>query len=150
MANQTFLMLWNPGMFREFAGEIPVLQAEISAHGTASDWWSTGTRVHDIEEGDRIFLIRTAVKPWSVIASGRASGTVHHPPKHSAGEKGYNNRVRVEWDHVLDQEHTMPIPEHEPELYAYVTKRQASGNKLSPELAAMLSQYWESHLRLQA
>ncbi|GAA2199952.1 hypothetical protein [Sinomonas flava] len=147
MASETFLMLWNPGKFREFAGEIPTLQAEIAARGTASDWWSAGTRVHDIDEGDRIFLIRTAVKPWSVIASGHASGTVYHPARHSADEVGYNNRVPIEWDHVLAPEHAMPIPEQEPELYAYVTKRQASGNKLSPERAATLSRYWESHLR---
>jgi hypothetical protein len=126
-------MLWNPGTFREFAGEIPALQAEISAHGTAADWWSSGSRTHGIEEGDRVYLIRTALKPWSVIASGHASGVVYHPPRHS--EDGGE------------------VPQQSPGRVGPRARRRAqyadpSGNKLSPEWAATLNRYWESHLRL--
>ncbi|MDQ4489035.1 hypothetical protein RBS60_02345 [Sinomonas sp. ASV486] len=141
MAMKTFLMLWKPSTWPQFAEEIPQLQAEIRDAGRVAHSWSSGGRKHDIEPGDRIYLIRTGLQPWSVIASGTASSRIYQDP-----QKPYPNEVDVDWDHIVDQDKAMPIPDEDPELYTYVTKRQASGNELSAEHARMLAVHWDRHL----
>lgn len=141
MATKTFLMLWKPSTWPQFAEEIRQLQEEIRDCGRAAHSWSSGGRKSDIEPGDRIYLIRTGVHPWSVIGSGTAASEIYQDP-----EKPYPNEVDIDWDHIVDQDKTMPIPDDDPELYSYVTKRQASGNELAAELAQTLAIYWDRHL----
>ncbi|WP_433876237.1 hypothetical protein [Sinomonas atrocyanea] len=141
MATKTFLMLWKPSTWPQFAEEIPQLQAEIRDVGHAAHSWSSGGRKCDIEPGDRIYLIQTGRQPWSVIASGTASSRIYHDP-----QKPYPNEVDVDWDHIVDQDKTMPIPDEDPELYTYVTKRQASGNELNARHARTLAVHWDRHL----
>lgn len=69
----TLLLTWNPKNKRYQTGEDSVisLAARIEKDGPQLQRWSTGVR-KDVQQGDRVFLLRQSVEPKGIIGCGVA------------------------------------------------------------------------------
>jgi 5-methylcytosine-specific restriction protein A len=101
---RAFLVTWNPRKWdwQELAHQVLALQrGEV-----VEDRWSCGNR-RDISPGDRLFLLRQAVEPRGLMASGWATSSVFraaHWDKTRAASGEMANYVRLRFDRLLDPE----------------------------------------------
>jgi 5-methylcytosine-specific restriction protein A len=149
----TYLLTWNPKLWsnserREFAEEIA-----ITASGTPYEMsWSTGKR-KNIQEGDRLFIVRQGAEPKGIIAAGWAIGESfegQHWNKKANGQKMWY--VMGRYDRILNAD----FPDFEPPLstasftsepLASVRWSPRSGGMEIPEyVAEIIEDLWEDHL----
>lgn len=101
---RAFLVTWNPRKWtwQELGRQVLAVQrGEV-----VEDQWSCGNR-RDISPGDRLFLLRQAVEPRGLIASGWATSSVFqaaHWDKARAAAGQTANYVALRFDRLLDPE----------------------------------------------
>jgi 5-methylcytosine-specific restriction protein A len=151
---KSFLLTWNPKLWsdskrKEFANEIT-----ITASGIPYEMrWSTGNR-KNIQEGDRLFLVRLGGEPRGIVAAGWALGKsyagAHWNKKKASGRKMWY--VLGRYDRILNSDYPpfeppLPVTSFTFEPLASVRWTPRTGGVEIPQDAAeILEDLWEDHL----
>lgn len=151
----TYLLTWNPKLWsgsqrKEFAEEISIM-----ASGTPHEMeWSTGNR-KNIQEGDRLFIVRLGVEPKGIFAAGWAIGKSFerkHWDKFKRARGLTCWSVLGRYDRILNTD--FPAFESplstasftfEPLARVRWTPRQG-GMEILKEAAELLEELWEDHI----
>jgi 5-methylcytosine-specific restriction protein A len=138
---QTYLLKWNPDDDRHFGFEIAL--KDILRTGAYRTRWSCGVTKR-IKQGDRVFMLRTAVPPAGIIASGHViRGS--YPAPHRWDPTREALFVDVELKAVLDWTKGQIVPVSRltsGKLAAGPWRIQGSGKTIPPSVAAELEQVW--------
>jgi 5-methylcytosine-specific restriction protein A len=150
----TYLLTWNPKLWSDSQRKAFAKEVAITASGIPYEMrWSTGRR-KNIQEGDRLFIVRLGVEPKGIVAAGRAIGKSfegeHWNKKKANGRKMWY--VMGRYDRILNAD----FPAFEPPLstadftsepLANVRWSPRTGGIEIPEHAAeILEDLWEEHI----
>lgn len=145
---RAFLVTWNPRKWHWQELDRQVLAVQRGE--VVADQWSCGNR-RDISPGDRLFLLRQAVEPRGLMASGWATSSVfqaEHWDKARAASGRSANYVKLRFDRLLDPESgVLPIETLRSGSTSGVNwSTQSSGILLSPDGARQVEAAWAKHV----
>lgn len=145
---KTYLLSWNPD---RWTWTTLLSDANDVKRGKGvQDNWST--KSHQIQPGDRLFLLRQAKEPRGIMASATAISAVWED-RHYSPELGRQGKrcwyVGLEWESLLvpGEDEILPrqlLNRHE---FAGVTwDIRSSGVAIPEDVAARLKRAWQGHL----
>jgi len=143
-----YLLTWNPNRWEWKSLNQDINDLEDS--GSVKTTWSTGKN-KSIKPGDRIFLLKQAVEPRGIIASGKATSIVSsgkHWNTEMANEGIMTNRVDVEFDAIIRPEGVLPLAALQVgSLRKVHWGTQSSGISIAEKAVAELEKVWAEHLQ---
>lgn len=137
--SSTYLLNWNPNR-TEWLGQQSISQRSRQGE-IVTLRWSTGVS-KSIVSGDRVFLIKQAVLPKGIVASGVVKTHVFQAENWKDSTK-QANYVMIDFDTVLDKESVLPRAEL-PEGVHWDT--QGGGITIPAAAASMLEARWQEWL----
>lgn len=141
----TYLLQWNPNIDRwpTLADDVE----EIRQRGFLDGRWSCGVTKR-IEQGDRVFMLRTGVPPKGIVASGVVTREPYEDT-HFARPRDTALYIRVRYDTLLHagRDKILSMDKLDsPELAGSPWHIQGSGKTIPPKPAAALERIWSAFL----
>ncbi len=151
----TYLLTWNPKLWSNFEREQFAREIAITASGKPYEMrWSTGNR-KNIEEGDRLFIVRLGVEPRGIFAAGWAVGRSVED-EHWDAKKAEKGRkmwyVNGRYDRILNTEFPgLDLPLSTASFTSEPLSRvrwapRTGGIEIPKSIAELLEELWELHL----
>jgi hypothetical protein len=139
------MLIWNARKAEAWAEDDYAAAVALTASGhVAERQWSIA-RKHNINIGDRVFLMRQG-RDRGLVASGHIVGAVF-PDRHWDSSGTATNYVPVDWDTVLPVEDRLPVDQLKAQVAGVVWDRlQLSGTEAKPPADDEIEQVWAAHI----
>jgi 5-methylcytosine-specific restriction protein B len=140
-----YLLTWNPAKWGW-----DTLEELVSQHRQGQEVefkWSTGNR-KNLSVGDRVFLLRQAVPPIGIVASGVITQPPFEADHWDQDHIGPANYVLVRPDALIDPNKSPPLDLgtlSNPDRFAQLVRSQSGGVEIPSELAAAIERAWEDY-----
>lgn len=138
-------MTWNPDRWQWKDKDFNDAGRRTAKGELVGDQWSTGGRTKDIDQGDRVFLLRQGVEPRGIVASGWFNSTVWQGPHWDDTPGRLANYADVLWDAVVGDE-VLPLTALESDIPSMGWEPRAGGVAVPDAAAQDLEDIWSVHL----
>ena len=109
--------------------------------------WSFGNRIHGVERGDVVWLMRLGEEPRGLLARGRVVSNLYQFT-HWENQYRTANYADVEWETIIgDADYVLPIKELKLIAPGMNWTPQQSGITMPDDVAQALAPVWEDWVK---